>query len=56
MILSEQQRIEFEKAARPLIKWLCENCRPHVIALVEPGCVELTEGVCSMLVNDYILD
>jgi len=56
MILTEQQRIEFEKAARPLIKWLCENCHPHVVALIEPGRAELTEGVCSVLVNDFIPD
>ena len=56
MILNEQQRIEFEKVSRPLIKWLNENCHPHVIALIEPGRAELTEGVYSVLVNDYIPD
>ncbi len=54
MILNEKKRIEFKKAARPLVKWLCENCHPHVVALIEPGRIELTESVCAILVNDYI--
>ncbi len=56
MILNELQRIEFEKAARPLIKWLNENCHPHVVALIESGRAELTESVYSVLNNDYIPD
>jgi len=56
MILNEQQLKEFEAAARPLIEWLNKNCHPHVVAIVEPGRVKLTEGVCSILINDYIPD
>jgi hypothetical protein len=56
MILSEQQRIGFEAAARPLIKWLNENCHPHVIVTVDCGSAELSEGVCRAVVEDYIKD
>ncbi|MBT9138986.1 MAG: hypothetical protein DDT31_01566 [Syntrophomonadaceae bacterium] len=56
MILNEQQRKEFEAAARPLIKWLNKNCHPHVTVIVEPGGAELTEAICSVLVGDYIPD
>ena len=54
MILTKQQQKEFETAARPLIKWLNENCHPHVIAIVEPERVELTEGVYATPIVYYI--
>ena len=56
MILNEQQRKEFEAAARPLIEWLNKNCHPHVTAIIEPGRAELTEGVYSVPIEDYIPD
>ena len=56
MILTEQQQQELETASRPLIEWLNKNCHPHVTAIVEPGRVELMEGVCSIPIEDYIPD
>ena len=56
MILTEQQQKEFETAARPLIEWLNKNCYPHVTAIIEPGRAELSEGVYSVPVTDYIKD
>ena len=56
MILSKEKINEFQEAARPLIKWLNDNCHPHVTAIVEPGSAELAEGVCRVVVEDYIKD
>lgn len=56
MILSEQQQTEFEAATRPLVKWLNENCHPHVTAIIDPGRAELVEGVFSTPITDYIRD
>jgi hypothetical protein len=56
VILTEQQRHDFEMAARPLIKWLNENCHPHVVAIVDPGFAALNEGICGVPVTDYIKD
>ena len=56
MILTEEQRKDFEAAARPLIEWLCKNCNPHVTAIVKPGEVELFESVAGIPVTDYIPD
>jgi hypothetical protein len=52
MILNELQRHEFEQAARPLIKWLNDNCHPHVTAIIEPTRAELDvrvdeDGCCA---------
>ena len=56
MILSEIEYETFEAAARPLIKWLCENCHPHVTVIVQSDSAEITEGVCRIIVEDYIGD
>ena len=56
MILTKKQRVEFEKASHPLIKWMNENCHPHVVALIEPERAVLTEGVYSVPITDYIQD
>jgi hypothetical protein len=56
MILTEEQRKEFETVTRPLMEWLCKNCHPHVVATVEPTRAELTEGLCSFPCTDYVQD
>ena len=56
MILTKEQIKELEEVSRPLIKWLNDNCHPHVTAIVDPGRVELTEGVASISITDYIKD
>ena len=56
MILSIEQREEFEKVVRPLIEWLNKECHPHVIAIIEPGRATLTEGMYSVPIEDYIPD
>lgn len=56
MILSESKRIEFEEAVRPLIKWLNDNCHPHVHVVVDNTRAELAEGVCSFRTEDYWKD
>lgn len=56
MILDKEKQEKFEEAYIPLIKWLCENCHPHVHVIVEPNGAELLEGVVSIKVEDYIQD
>ena len=56
MILNEQQRKEFEDAARPLMKWVSENCHPHVTVHVDYSCAQLFECVNSFVTEDYVLD
>lgn len=48
---------EFEEAARPLIKWLCDNCNPHAKVIVTPVSAELLHGVrATGEILDYIKD
>ena len=56
MKIDKQKREELEKVARPLIEWINNNGHPHVRAIVDSTNVELLEGVCSIIVEDYIRD
>lgn len=57
MKLTDKQRIEFEEASRPLLKFLCDNCHPHVSVIVTPTNAELLEGSCSTgPILDYVRD
>lgn len=56
MTLDPDQIESFEEAVRPLVKWLCDNCHPHVTVIVTPTDAELVEGVTAVRVYDYVKD
>ena len=56
MILNKEQHGEFEKVVRPLIKWLNDNCHPHITVIVDCGRAEILEGVTAFTTDDYIKD
>lgn len=58
MILTDQQKKEFEEAARPLIEWLNVpgNAHPHCHVVVGSGHAELSEGVVCFRTEEYIRD
>jgi len=46
-----------KEAAKPLIKYLCENHNPHVTAIVTGTSIELVGGVISIpKIYDYLVD
>ena len=47
------QQKEFEKITRPLIKWLNDNCHPHVHVVIDNSTAELSEGVCVFRTEEY---
>lgn len=55
-MISMERQDEFEAAARPLVKWLNDNCHPHVTVIVENDGAQLFEGICSFRTQDYIKD
>ena len=57
MILTPEQQKTFERAARPLMAWLNENCHPHVSVQVDCTSAELSEGICATgPILDYVKD
>lgn len=47
MIFTKKQTEEFEEIARQMIRFLNDNCYPHVNVIITPTRAELSEGVCS---------
>ena len=45
MIIKEEQRVAMLEAAKPLIKWMNENCHPHCEAIVDSTGVRLVEVI-----------
>ena len=57
MTLTKQQKEEFDGVSRLMIKWLNENCHPHVTVIITPTNAELLEGECSTgTIMDYVKD
>jgi len=56
MILSIQQINELDKLADPLVKWINDNCHPNCKIIIEPGRIEVWEGICSLLNEKHIKD
>jgi hypothetical protein len=49
-----ERRRKLEAAARPLIQLLAEEYHPHHTAIVTNNRVELSEGLMSLKVEDYL--
>lgn len=56
MTITEKQRTEMLEAAKPLIKWLNENCHPHCKAVATQRTVELFEGLATNLADEFLKD
>lgn len=54
MTITEKQQEEMLEAAKPLIRWLNENCHPHCTARVDQNTVELTEGVACLRTDEFL--
>lgn len=54
MILTKEQAAGMLEAAKPLMKWLSDNCHPHCEATVEADSVELKEGVAREITDQFI--
>ena len=56
MILTPEQMNEMLEAAKPLIRWLNDNCHPHCTALVDQTSVELAEGIATNRTEEFLRD
>ena len=45
MILTNEQAREMLETAKPLMRWISDNCHPHCAVMVEAVRVELTECI-----------
>jgi len=56
MVLTKEQKAEFEKAARVMMEYLGKNFHPHVTVIIDNGRAEILEGSASFVSEDYIPD
>lgn len=56
MILSNEQINEFEKLAKPLIKWINDNCNPHSKIIIDCSSAGVSSGVCTINTEEFIKD
>ncbi len=56
MTITKQQQEQMLEAAKPLIKWMNENCHPHCAANVDHNTVELTEGIAMQRTDEFLRD
>ena len=56
MVLTEEQKKQFDETVKPVIKWLAENFHPHVKLIVENDRAELLEGSASIVTDEFIPD
>lgn len=54
MTITKEQQEQMLEAAKPLIKWLNENCHPHCTAHVDQNTIELTEGIATHRTDEYL--
>ena len=54
--LTDDQFRELLEAAKPLMKWLSDNCHPHSTAIVDYGKVELLESVANNCTDEFLKD
>lgn len=54
--MDKEKQEEFEKLAKPLIKWLNDNMHPHAKVIIETGRAEVIEGYYGFTTDKYIKD
>jgi hypothetical protein len=56
MTLTPEQFVQMLDAAKPLIKWLNDNCHPHCTAQVDNTSVTLTEEIAENRTMEFLHD
>lgn len=56
MIITKEQMAQFEEVSKPLVKFLNDNCHPHVYVIVSPTSAELMDGISRVKIEEFIKD
>jgi len=56
MPITKEQQQEMLEAAKPLMKWMNENCHPHCKMIVGQMHMELLEGVATNKTEEFMTD
>jgi len=55
-IENQEKYTGFDEAVRPAMKWLAENCHPHMKIVIESNVAELVEGQKTLVTDEYLVD
>jgi len=55
-MVTKEQMEQFEALARPLVKFLNDNCDPHAEIVVDSTSARLLSGECSVPITEYVKD
>lgn len=47
---------QFAALAKPLMKWLNENCHPHTTIIIEQTSAEVLEGSIAFTTDEFLVD
>ena len=53
MTITEAQRLSMLEAAKPLMKWMADNCHPHCSITLDAVAAELTEAVAKVATLEF---
>jgi len=53
---TDKERKEFGEVTKPVIKWLDENCHPHVMVVIDPTSAVLCECEMSVITKEFLRD
>lgn len=53
---NQEKHSGFDEAVRPAMKWIAENCHPHMKIVIESNVAELVEGQKTLVTDEYLVD
>jgi len=56
VILTEEQRKQFEELCKPMMKFLCDNFHPHVVVIIEPTSAEILFSSAAIVTHEFVKD
>lgn len=56
MILTKEQIASFQEAAKPMIKWINDNCSPHTLVNIDCNSAEVLSSAATIHTDEFIND
>lgn len=56
MVMTKEQIEEFQKLAKPMMKFLCDEFNPHVVVLINPTEASINSGSHGFSTVEFVKD
>lgn len=54
--MTEEQKAEFERLSREMMKWMNENCHPHMTVIIDHTTAQLVSSEVAFTTHEYLRD